>query len=574
MKIKMKHTGTPNLYLINETFYYRKQISGLISQHLGLREIRRSLKTGNIQAAQLRCSQLNTKVNRLLKDTTVMLLKNISPSIVKMARAYFETELEYYMENIELGPFFDGKNFDPISEADGLPEEIEQYREMAVTQQFSPYIHDEIGEMFKTENKPTPKKKGDDYIHLGVMLCRAKAEVFRIYLHSLKGEYDQTMRKDPFFLEEKEIKYFSNPEVESMKLARMIEIHRDQKDEEIKLGTKEDYNRIYNWMLEWFGKDALLISITKPKIVSFKNMLTKMPKNYSKSKAYKNLKLKEVIHKSNQSKQVVLLSNKTQSKYFSLVKAFFQWTVDEGNLDFSPAANVKPSKNKNETLNKSRLPYSREDIKQLLFSPLFTGYNAPHQRHIKGNMKIQMADYWAWLIGFLAGLRVKEIVLLHRRDIYEDQGILCFSVNNDHGKGTKTTASIRLVPIHQTLIELGFLDWVKKQTKGKQNNPIFPSFISKCEKDFSKTATRRLNPYLRKIGITDSRKVFHSTRHNFADELRTNNVQEYNIKKLLGHSEGGVTGGYGKGASITMLKEAVDNCYRDIDFSHLKNLKL
>ena len=98
-------------------------------------------------------------------------------------------------------------------------------------------------------------------------------------------------------------------------------------------------------------------------------------------------------------------------------------------------------------------------------------------------------------------------------------------------------------------------------------------FKSKSEKDPSKTATRRLNPYLRKIGIKDSRFVFHSTRHNFADELRNGEVPEYSIKKLLGHSAGDVTSGYGSGTSLTLLKEYVDKCYSDVDFEHLKLMK-
>jgi len=94
-------------------------------------------------------------------------------------------------------------------------------------------------------------------------------------------------------------------------------------------------------------------------------------------------------------------------------------------------------------------------------------------------------------------------VLLHRRDIVEQDGIHCISVNNDHGRGTKTDAAIRLVPIHKTLIELGFMNWVTKTTLNRPNKYVFPSLISESDKDPSKRATRRTNPYLRKIGIVD-----------------------------------------------------------------------
>lgn len=573
MTSKLIHTGTPYLYLINGNFYYRRQISGTIRRHLGLREVRRSLRTRNIQTARLRCSYLDMQINCLIKEVIGMLARNIDPTVLKMARHYFETELESYMENIEYAPLFDGPSYNPQYEAEGIPEDIKRYKDMAVTQQFSPYLRNEIAEQFEASDKKLPPQTSDPYIQLGVLLCRAKAEVLRIYTNHLSGDYDQTGRKDPIFLEQKDIKYFSNPDVENLKLSETINRHREQKDEEITLGTKDDYGRIYQWMLEWFGEEVLLIDVSRHMIGTFKDMLSKMPKNYSKDKIYKGLDLKQVIRKSKRASSMNNLSYKTQHKYFSLLKSFFQWTVDVGLLDASPASSIKQPKRKKGDVEKSRLPYSRDDMKTLFHSPLFTGYLSPRHRHKEGEMKNQLAEYWAWLLGFFTGLRIKEIVFLHGRDFRAQDEVLCISVNNDHGKGIKTNSSIRLVPIHEKLIELGLLEWVKKQTKGKANKPIFPMYMSKCEKDLSKTATRKLNPYLRKIGIDDKRKVFHSTRHNFADELRSQNVEIYSIKKLMGHSGGDTTSVYGVGTSIKPLKEAIDKCYSDVDFDHLKLMK-
>lgn len=184
-----------------------------------------------------------------------------------------------------------------------------------------------------------------------------------------------------------------------------------------------------------------------------------------------------------------------------------------------------------------------------------------------------MADYWLWLLGLFAGMRIKEIVLLHRRDIIEVDGILCISVNNDHGRGTKTDAAIRMIPIHKTLLDIGFMDWVKKTAGNKPNKVIFPTLVSESDKDTSKRATRRTSPYLLKIGIDDPSKVFHSTRHNFSDELRNNNLEYYSIKKLMDHSGTDVASIYGSGASLSMLKEYIDRCYSDIDFSHLRKMR-
>ncbi|MBL4602199.1 MAG: hypothetical protein JKY84_05610 [Emcibacteraceae bacterium] len=103
---------------------------------------------------------------------------------------------------------------------------------------------------------------------------------------------------------------------------------------------------------------------------------------------------------------------------------------------------------------------------------------------------------------------------------------------------------------------------------------IFPSLIGKQEKDFSKPATSRVNNYRKKLGFTARDKTFHSTRHTIADELRNQNVEEYSISKILGHSKTDVTSGYGSDTSLLILKKYIDSCYDDFDFEPLKQMKL
>lgn len=85
-----------------------------------------------------------------------------------------------------------------------------------------------------------------------------------------------------------------------------------------------------------------------------------------------------------------------------------------------------------------------------------------------------------------------------------------------------------------------------------------------------------MNKYLENIKLKTkgSGKSFHSLRHSFIDALRDGGVPEYTLHKIVGHAEHDVTSGYGVGTSIPIMKEAIDGCYQDMDFEHLKAMKL
>ena len=573
MRGRFEKTDTPYLYSKEGIFYYRRKLPTALSKYLKLSEVRRTLRTGNIEEARLRCAYIDFRLKEIIGKTEHLYLSDITPSALKIAREYFEEELRSLMDTIEFAPSLD-IDFDPEFEASDLPNAINNYKQMAVRQQFSPALTHDIDKSFEREGRDIPPRNTDPYREVGVLISRARAEILRIYNNHLLGNFDEVTVKAPFFIPAKDAIYYSNPNLEEITLEVAIKKHQKQKREEVAIGTHQDYDRVFKWMLEWFSEETTLQSINIAQIRNFKNTLMEMPKNYKKLKKYRNLDIRKVVEKSKKFKNVEMASYKTQHKYFSLMKSFFQWTINEGYLEASPAANIKMPKRKKDPTSVIRKPFTREELETLLHSPLFSGYASVSRRYIEGRNKKQLADYWVWLLGLFAGLRVKEIVLLHRRDIIEQDGILCISVNDYHGKGIKTDAGNRLVPIHSTLLDLGFMDWVRKTTRNRPSKYVFPTLISESDKDPSKRATRRTTPYLRKIGIEDPSKVFHSTRHTFSDELRNSNLEYYSIKKLMGHSSSDVTSIYGTGASIPMLKEYIDQCYNDINFDHLKKMRL
>ena len=107
--------------------------------------------------------------------------------------------------------------------------------------------------------------------------------------------------------------------------------------------------------------------------------------------------------------------------------------------------------------------------------------------------------------------------------------------------GKKTPQSKRRVPLPAVV-----LPYLPKAIKG----PLFQGG--------AKPASKRLNRFLRDIGITDPRKVVHSLRHRAQDRLRAAECPQDIRWALLGHEEKTVAEDYGTGFSVPQLKKWID----------------
>ncbi len=107
--------------------------------------------------------------------------------------------------------------------------------------------------------------------------------------------------------------------------------------------------------------------------------------------------------------------------------------------------------------------------------------------------------------------------------------------------GTKTDQSRRRVPLPNAV-----LPFLPKAIRG----PLFAGSPA--------AASKRLNRFLREIGIVDPAKVIHSTRHRAQDRLRAAGCPQDVREELLGHEKKSVAAGYGVGHPVPLLKRWID----------------
>ena len=142
------------------------------------------------------------------------------------------------------------------------------------------------------------------------------------------------------------------------------------------------------------------------------------------------------------------------------------------------------------------------------------------------------AYYWIPLIMLFCGMRPGEVAQLQKQHIVQIDNIYCFDLQNMR---LKTKNSIRKIPIHQKLIDLGFLDYVNSIKTNRLFNEL--KDLSK-DKPASAISQHWNRDFHTKFGLDITKKSLYSLRHNFETELRNNGVPESFAAEIVGHKKG------------------------------------
>jgi len=212
----------------------------------------------------------------------------------------------------------------------------------------------------------------------------------------------------------------------------------------------------------------------------------------------------------------------------------------------------------------SRRTFRQDELQALFASDLFLH---PENLIYRRTAISDLTLYWLFLLGLTSGARIEEIGQAHLSDVRTDAGIHYIDITDyvDQGdlekerseKSVKTDGSRRIIPLHDRLLEAGFLSYVEA-LRDRGQHRLFPDLKANSFDKVTKEASRRANRHIDKVLSTDKRIVFHSFRHTFKDQGREAEIQERILDQLCGHSPTSVGGNYGQGVGITSLKRNLD----------------
>jgi len=262
------------------------------------------------------------------------------------------------------------------------------------------------------------------------------------------------------------------------------------------------------------------------------------------------------------------VSYKTVNKKLCDVRTFLRWCRDSRNLISSNPAEgyvADVSKQEREEAQDRRRPFTADELQSIFHSPVFSGCKSLSRVCESGDVPCRDRRFWVPLVGLFSGLRLGEIEGLEFEDVVDFHGRSAFWVRRDssHGnkKVVKNRTSVRKVPIHPFLLQVGFRDFVEGRRRESKDGRIFPSF--RYSRFFNDTLLRET------LGIKHPEVCFHSLRHNFKDALRNATDDLETRDRLCGHAVPGMSAIYGEKSVSAAQAAAIDKVQFPVDLSHL-----
>ncbi|MFC1827222.1 site-specific integrase [Thermodesulfobacteriota bacterium] len=361
---------------------------------------------------------------------------------------------------------------------------------------------------------------------------------------------------------------FDAEETESITLRELIEkfihykIHGKKAwpgERTIKGNTRILYliHRIFEYIKK--SEEVPVDSISKDDAHAFNMIFRNMPKNLTN--LGKKSSFEDVLDKVDKEKisenRKGLISDSRFNTYIEQINGMFNYACASvrgyAKINyFSDMRIANPDREK-------RQPFTSSDLNKFFSTDLYSKKEFP----IKWAWR-----YWLPIIMMYTGARSEEICQLHVHHIKEHKGINYFDIKSTVDKETgknitsvKNAQSNRFVPIHPTLVKIGFLKYLK-YLKESGEEQVFPNLKNRTKKGdfkpYSKGVSRWFNEndlkkskfsYLVRCGVNakpgeENKAVEEEVRKNlycFKHTVETllinhpDNIEHDKIDSLLGH---------------------------------------
>lgn len=259
------------------------------------------------------------------------------------------------------------------------------------------------------------------------------------------------------------------------------------------------------------------------------------------------------------------LSDKSVAEYLGQLKGFLEFCFNRGFLNTDLARYIELPNTK-QSRKVARLPFDMDDLKKI-FPGQDYGVDFGTQR---GGIDHD-CKFWFPLLAVFSGARLEELAQLKTSDIKTcpDTGIIYMMIDNQgvagdgKAKRTKNLNSVRPIPIHSTLLDIGFMAFVAQRQKDKSDQSLFKLKRNKqgrlakgLSNWFSRLDQRanggEIKGYIEKRGVLGRgtgedgqkwTKSFHSFRHTVIDNLRGKKmangeyIREQDIALVVGHEK-------------------------------------
>lgn len=300
-----------------------------------------------------------------------------------------------------------------------------------------------------------------------------------------------------------------------------------------------------------------------------------------------------------------LNAGKTVVDYLHSLADIFKFSCGKGYIETNPATHLYEVKQHTETAT-IKPPFSNDDLLKIFPANYGDGF----QRNRNPDPVKMTARFWLPLLSLFSGARLEELCQLRVDDVAtcSESNVPFYRITNEgeahdgQAKRTKNKNSVRLIPIHPRLIEIGFLDFVEerracngdsaglfalKRGEGERMGKGVSHWFSRQEKRTSKDGgVYYIGGYMESKGVQKTGEVgskpwsksFHTLRHTLINHLRNQKhpttgeeFTEEQIDQLTGHkkSQSGVNLYTQDGLKVMKLRKAAITAAMAVDYDFL-----
>lgn len=281
-----------------------------------------------------------------------------------------------------------------------------------------------------------------------------------------------------------------------------------------------------------------------------------------------------------------LVSGPTIEKMIIRLGSIHRFAYKKGYTTVDPARTEAPIVNSEvDRIAREDKPFSTRELQAIFSGYLYTGTDS-------GSAELVFPyQFWLPLLALFTGGRLNELCQLESSDIRQEEetGIWFIRIANEGSKSLKNHHSRRFIPIHDELIRIGLLDFVR-QAKNEGREKLFSDGLTyQPTKGWGGIATTfftripsastKHGGYFHAIGIrkrlADGKpdgKKFHAFRHTFVDLLRNTSDEALPlIPVFTGHAAKtkNQSDDYGSGFWLKKLHRALHSVTFPVDLSDI-----
>lgn len=341
--------------------------------------------------------------------------------------------------------------------------------------------------------------------------------------------------------------------------------------------------------------DRPLDGYTREDMEGLQKLMEGIPTNFRKPPRHRTMTLAEVVADNIERRTKVpgfkgaTIAKSTLNQHWQRIKAFMTWARTRENSPKPDLSILFDEAKWSATVpeGEPRQAWDDEALQFLFQSPIWTGCvydpKARHRRWEPGTEVVRDEYFWLPLLALFLSLRMEEAARLKGTDVFDIDGIPVIDIT----KGLKSPSSKRIVPIHETLIKCGFLDFAARANSDR----LFPlTKPSGKSRKYSKDLTKDFTEYRRAFIDADGNFIiyrrlmdFHSFRTTATSKMVSAGVSaELTLlvaDEITGHTSKArrdvdafqtITLDYLAGSSLTKRRDAINSIqFPDVSFDHL-----